>query len=111
MDKAKRTAIEHWFIKANNDIRAGNASLNAEPPITMDKEFPKTHDLTKLVGLCGKCDISFLELIPIVEGMTAYAVTDRYPIDEWREILLPEAQEALEKAEKIRSFVKGKIAL
>jgi HEPN domain-containing protein len=92
MDKTKRTAIEHWFIKAENEIRAEKASLNADPPITedvcfhsqqaiekllkaflvyMDKEFPKTHDLTNLVGLCGKCDIGFLELIPIVEGMTA----------------------------------------
>jgi hypothetical protein len=38
-------------------------------------------------------------------------VADRYPVDEWREILLPEAQEALEKAGKIIAFVKGKIIL
>ncbi len=125
----KRTAVEHWLTKGENDLRAGHASLQANPPITEDvcfhsqqaiekslkaflvemgTEFPKTHDLTKLVRLCGKSDEAFLELITLVEGMTTYAVTERYP-DDWREILLDEAQEAIGKAEKAVAFVKRKI--
>lgn len=127
----KRTAVEHWLIKGENDLRAGHASLRANPPITedvcfhsqqaiekslkaflveMDAEFPRTHDLTKLVRLCGKFDEAFLELIKLVEGMTVYAVSERYP-DDWREIPLDEAQEAIGKAEKAVAFVKGKIKL
>jgi hypothetical protein len=42
--------------------------------------------------------------------MTAYAVTGRY-MDDWREILLDEAQEAVKKAEDCMEFVKGKLKL
>ncbi len=40
--------------------------------------------------------------------MIEYAVEVRYP-DDWREIPVEEAEEAVNNAEKVKEFVKGKL--
>ncbi len=129
MDEDKHVEVERWFIKADHDIKAAHASLKENPPITdvvcflaqqcAEKSFKaflvyhgikpeKLHDLGKLVGQCGKLDESFSELLPMVAGMSQYAVQDRYP-DDWREIPPAEAVSEVGRAEKIMTFTKGKI--
>ncbi|MBI5179692.1 MAG: HEPN domain-containing protein [Nitrospinae bacterium] len=129
MGEEKRVEVERWLAKADHDIRAARSSLKENPPITdvacflaqqcAEKSLKaflvfnniqpdKIHDLGKLVGQCGNLNDSFSSLIPMVAGMSQYAVQDRYP-DDWREIMLDEAQEAVTKAEKVMAFVKGKI--
>lgn len=131
MDEGKRIEIERWFAKADHDVRAARSSLKEDPPITdvacflaqqcaekslkaflvfKNSDFEKIHDLGKLVAQCKNYEESFSVLFPVVTGMSSYAVKDRYP-DDWREILLDEAQEAVGKAEKVMDFVKGKIPL
>lgn len=129
MDEIRRIEVERWFIKADHDIRTARSSLKEDPPITDTACFhaqqcaekslkayqvfhnirPEiTHDLGKLVGQCIGLDASFSKVMPMVSGMTQYAVQDRYP-DDWREIHLDEAQEAVRKAEACMAFVKSKI--
>ncbi len=131
MEDEKREEVEHWLIKAEHDIRAANAVLKETPPITdvacflaqqcveksfkgylafSDSHIEKIHDLNKLIGTCAHTDKTFLELIPLAKGMTAYAVKERYP-DNWREIPYEEAVSAVRRAGKIMSFVKAKVGL
>lgn len=131
MDEDKKTAIERWLIKADNDLNTARLLVSSSNPITdtlcfhsqqavekalkafltfKDRKFGNTHDILQLLNLCGDFDKAFAELKPLLASMTSYAVVDRYPGD-WREILLPEAKEAFEKAEKVMRFVKGKIIL
>lgn len=131
MDDEKRTEIERWIIKAENDFNTAQLIVSSVNPITdtlcfhshqtvekilkaylafRDQAVEKTHDLGRIIGLCAKLDNSFLDIAPLLAEMTNYAAADRYP-DSWREILLPEAKEAFEKAGKVMEFVKGKIVL
>ncbi|MBI5637235.1 MAG: HEPN domain-containing protein [Nitrospinae bacterium] len=129
MDDDKRITIKRWFIKSEHDIKMAYAALLMADPLTdmacfhaqqcaekslkaflvfHDRQVEKTHDLGKLVDACGKLDGSFLVMLPDLRGMSAYAITERYP-DDWREILIDEAQEAVKKAEECMAFVKSKI--
>lgn len=131
MDDAKQIEIKRWLIKADHDVKAADASLKLEPPLTdvacfhaqqcaekslkafmvfHDRQVLKTHDLLKLLMICAEYDPSFNDWETALSDMTAYAITQRYP-DDWREILLPEAQEAVGNAKEVMAFVKGKIAL
>jgi HEPN domain-containing protein len=131
LDDIKRISIERWFIKAEHDLETANRALKYEPRITdtacfhaqqaaekslkaflafMDCEVEKTHDLLKLINVCVEQDASFDGLREILKGLTRYAIVERYP-DDWREILLDEAQEVVGKAEKCMAFVKGKLKL
>lgn len=129
MDEPKRTAIERWFIKADNDYRTAKVLLKTEPALTdnicyhaqqmaekylkaflvySDLHVEQIHYLPRLVELCGKADSEFMELMEIAREITDYSTSGRYP-DDWSEIPLPEAQEAIDNAEKVMTFVKGKI--
>ncbi len=129
MDEKKRISIERWFIKAENDLETATRALKYEPRITdtacfhaqqvaekalkaflvfMDYEVEKTHDIVKLINACVEKDASFEGFRETLKGLTRYAIVERYP-DDWREILLDEAQSAVKKAEECMVFVKGKI--
>jgi len=129
MDEERRLTVERWLIKADHDIKAANASLKLEPPLTdiacfhaqqcaekslkaflafSDEHIEKTHDLARLLGKCVKRDASFESWKAVLFPLSDYAVTERYP-DDWREIPPDEAREAIGKAEKCMAFVKGKI--
>lgn len=129
MDKKRRVEVERWFIKADHDIRSARSVLKEDPPITdtacfhaqqcaekslkaflvsHDQHVDKTHDLQKIIGECSALDDSFETMRQTLRGMTQYAAEIRYT-DDWREILLDEAQSAVQKAEECMAFVKGKI--
>ncbi len=131
MDEEKRLTVERWLIKAGHDLETARRALKEEPYITdtacfhaqqcaekslkaffafSGEHIEKTHDLTKLLNRCVKGDSSFEAWKSVLYPLTDYAVTERYP-DDWREIPLAEAKEAVEKAEKFMAFVKNKIKL
>jgi HEPN domain-containing protein len=60
------------------------------------------------VEVCAQKDSEFRDLMETAMQLTDYAVTDRYP-DNWREIPLSEATNAVEKATGIFRMVKQKL--
>lgn len=71
-------------------------------------EPPFSHDLFNLTNLCISKDSEFSEIIDLVKTMTSYATEYRYPgisaLDE-------EAEDALQRTEKIRLFIRKKLGL
>ena len=71
------------------------------------RDFPYTHNLSKLVEICAGVDESFRSLIPLVAPLTPYAVELRYDDQFWpiREV----AQEARSAALAVREFVLSRL--
>lgn len=129
MDDAKNIILRRWLAKAEEDLRSAKNDLKDEPPITatacfhaqqcaekslkaflvfVDKHIDRTHSLTYLVDICSDYDLEFQELEDLTGELTQYAIETRYP-DDWREISVKEAFEAVENAEKVFNFVKRKL--
>ncbi len=125
MDDAKNIILRRWLAKAEEDLRSAKNDLKDEPPITatacfhaqqcaekslkaflvfVDKHIDRTHSLTYLVDICSDYDLEFQELEDLTGELTQYAIETRYP-DDWREISVKEAFEAVENAEKVFNFV------
>lgn len=75
-----------------------------------DIHVEKTHYLPHLVELCSRVEPGFQKLKEVAAELTDYAVASRYP-DDWRDIPLAEAIEAVGLAEMILSFIQGKIGI
>lgn len=129
MDDTQKTYIRRWLIKAENDLRSAKNDLSDPQPITetacfhaqqcaekslkafivfKEKHVEKTHYLMRLLGICEEFDDTFSELTDVAAELSDYAVTTRYP-DDWREIPVTEAEEAVANAEKFLSFVRAKL--
>ncbi|MCX6646988.1 MAG: HEPN domain-containing protein [bacterium] len=121
--------VERWLLKAQNDLRTTETMLSIDHPITdtacfhahqcaekclkafltsIDVHVERTHDLTRLVEICSVNNAGFECLRSLAVELTDYAVASRYP-DDWREIPMEEAMQALEAAKKVFEFVRGKI--
>jgi len=70
-------------------------------------EFPFIHNLEKLIELCAQCDPSFLDIKPLGQELTPYAVELRYDDEFWPSFEI--AQQALEAALAIQDFVMERI--
>jgi len=129
LDSGKKLIISRWLIKAEHDLRSAQNDLSDESPITdtacfhaqqcaekclkaflvySDEHVEKTHSLTLLVNVCIEYDVEFSYYKEILAGLTRYAVTTRY-LENWREIPVEEAEEAVANAERVMEFVKGKL--
>lgn len=121
-DSIIKKEISVWLHKSNEDLRAAEVDLAAQPPLLSDSlfhcqqacekvlkallcglqtPFRKTHDLNELGALAMG---SFPELDPHLESiahLTTYAVESRYPSDEPE----PEPHEALENFQLAKAFV------
>ncbi|GIV05077.1 MAG: nucleotidyltransferase [Fimbriimonadales bacterium] len=123
-------AVSIWIRRAENDLKIGKDELDTPEPATdavcfhmqqcvekylkaflvfHGKEFPRSHDITLLLSLCSQVDADFTLLMEWgVDTLTDYAVTVRY-----EEPIFPsveEAKMALDLVEKVRQFVRGKLA-
>lgn len=124
--KDKAEVIQGWMRKAQSDIVALEASLNAgaldaacfHAQQSVEKylkaflvqsgvSFPFTHNLAKLVELCAGVDASFQSLLPIVEPLTPYAIEMRYDSEFWPDEQT--AQEARSSALAVRDFVLSRL--
>ena len=72
--------------------------------IRRDQNFPLTHDLKELVGLCAMHEPQFGDLVGDAEALNPYAVKGRYAADFWPSI--DDAQAALEQARRIYQSVR-----
>lgn len=74
-----------------------------------NKEFRKTHDIAELISLCIEIDPEFEKLFEFnVDDLTTYATELRYP-ENFYMPTIEEAKDAIEKAKKVKEFVKNKI--
>ena len=111
-----------WWRKANSDLIALKASLEAGAPdaacfhaqqaaekalksylTNAGIEFPYTHNQARLVKLCAEADKDFLQLIQVVEPLTPFAVELRYDPEFWPS---PDATaQAQNSARRVHDFV------
>ena len=131
MDDVKAAAVSRWLIKAHNDLVTAKTMLTTTPPVTdtacfhaqqcvekslkaflvfSDIQVERTHYLPRLVEMCSGVDTRLQALEDTAAELTDYAVTDRYP-DNWRDIPLEEAGNAVQKAAEAMDFVRGTLGL
>lgn len=131
MNKETKISVERWLIKADHDLRTAQIVMKDNPPITdsaafhaqqcvekglkafiasHDLHLEKTHNLARLIEICTLKDENFQGLYPIAAELTDYAVVTRYP-DDWYEISIDEAMEAVQQAQTVLDFVKSKLKL
>ena len=121
--KDKFDLVRSWLQKADSDLTALNLALDAEDAldtacfhaqqaaekvlkaylVAHSTEFPYTHNLSKLLILCGELDSEFASLEGIANSLTPFAVELRYDNDFWPSIA--DVQAARHSAVTIRSFV------
>jgi len=120
--------VRKWLIKADNDLKTAKLCLNAEEIITDSACFhsqqavekflkayliskdispQKTHKIEVLLENCKHFDNSFIDLDGI-EILSEYAVELRYP-DDFFSPSLEEAEESINLALKVKSFVISKL--
>jgi HEPN domain-containing protein len=125
----RETAL-NWIRKAENDLKTGIDEMNTVEPATdtvcfhmqqcvekylkayliyHGKEYPKSHNLAKLISLCAEIEDEFQVLIDWgVDELTDYATTLRYGEDFY----MPsheEARSAIELAKRVKDFVRRKL--
>ena len=76
--------------------------------VSVGRDFPKTHDLPEVLGLCVRHDPEFRGLQQAAVALTPYAVTARY-VEAWRDISRDEADQAVQWAVELRDFVLAKL--
>jgi HEPN domain-containing protein len=127
----KTLSVSRWLTKASNDLLTAETMLVAAQPtpdticfhaqqcaekclkaflVWKDQDVERTHDLVRLLEYCLPLDPSFETLRDAAIILTDYPVETRYP-DDWRDISIEEAQEAVKQARIFSDFVRGKIAL
>jgi HEPN domain-containing protein len=129
-EEVKRDLVRQWLAKADEDLNAAKALLSLGTSFfstigfhcqqAAEKyfkafltwrqiEFPKTHDLSLLLGLISTAAPSLAESLEEIAELTSYGVEIRYPGDI-PEITADEAAEAVELAEKVREAIQGALA-
>lgn len=71
--------------------------------------FPKTHDLERILEACNKLDASFYSLLDETLALTPYATYSRYPDDRFI-VDRKGVENAIVMATKILHYVKVKIS-
>jgi len=110
-EQVRRELVGQWLRKAEQDMRAAQSLLEDEPPLQYPScfhsqqaaekylkaflvynqvDFPKTHDIQKILDLASSVDPQLARSLGSVIGLTEYAVQVRYPSD----IPEPDTEEA-----------------
>jgi len=122
--------VKQWLIKADNDVKIAKDEMATAEPVTdmvcfhmqqccekylkaflifNNQEYPRTHRIAHLIGLCANLDPAFEELAELgADRLTRFATAFRYG----EEFYLPSQEEtkaAIELGEKVREFVLGKL--
>lgn len=72
--------------------------------------FPKTHDLNKLLNLCAQIDQNFEGFYEAAAILTPYVGTTRYPDLGDLEFSSKQANQALEFTKQIKNFIEEKFS-
>jgi len=123
--------VEQWLAKAEEDLGVAEHLIIRKTPyfgamgfhaqqaaekflkailVSLQIEFPKTHDLAELLDLVSVADPSLAVTLHDVITLNTYAVEARYPGDS-PEITLSEARIALSLANKVRKHVLEKLRI
>jgi HEPN domain-containing protein len=126
-EEVKRDLVRQWLAKADEDLEAAKALMSLKTTFfstigfhcqqAAEKyfkafltwrqiEFPKTHDLSLLLGLISPAAPSLAESLEEVAELTSYGVEIRYPGDI-PEVTKEDAEEAVQLAEKVREAIKS----
>jgi len=123
-----RAVTKEWVSKAEGDYRSADALLHkievpeidtacfhcqqcAEKYVKAfltehDVDFPRQHDLVRLLELCLTIDAGFEQIRYQLRRLENYGVVIRYP---GLSVPLEMAHEAFENASQVRKFVKRKL--
>ena len=117
--------VNEWVEYAEEDFTVAKSSLRRTKPLTTSScfhsqqcaekylkailvsreiEFPKTHDLLILDGLCNKAGILTGFTKEDLGRLSGFAVQTRYPGNQ---PALEDAREALENASHVRRFARS----
>ena len=121
-EEAKEELVRQWLAKAEDDWRLSRRlAMDTEPYAAatafhaqqaVEKylkafltwhqvEFPKTHDIKRLLKLASTRDPSLTEELSDAADLTAYAVEYRYP-GEYPPVTTEDAARAVEVADRVR---------
>lgn len=136
MKEDKLNIVRSWFRKAENDLINAENTIKMEAPPTdticfhaqqcaekylkgfltfHEIDFPKTHSLEDLVGLCKQIVPEIESELEDVEILSSYGVEVRYPAEIYYDIPKEDAREAIDLAKKVKSvvlkYLEGKIKI
>lgn len=125
-----REVTKEWVSKAEGDYRSAEVLLyqieipeidtgcfhcqqSAEKYVKAfltehDIDFPRNHDLVRLLGLCLTVDEDFEKIRDNLRRLENYGVIIRYP---GMTVPLEMAHEAFENAKKVRTFIRKKLKI
>lgn len=128
-EEAKRELVLQWLKKAEDDWRLSHrlamdsesyaeaTAFHAQQAVEKylkafltwhQVEFPKTHDIKRLLKLAGACDPSLMEKLPDAADLTAYAVEYRYP-GEYPPVTTDDATSAVAVADRVRDQIRRRL--
>ncbi len=128
-EQVKRELVRQWLEKAEDDWRlcqrlivepesyteatAFHAQQAAEKYLKAfltwhQVEFPKTHDVKRLLELAASCDQHLAESLSEAADLTPYAVEYRYP-GEYPSVTPHEAEKAVALASRVRGLVRRQL--
>lgn len=126
-EQVKRELVRQWLDKAASDVGLAAYLLSADAPyleavafhaqqaaekylkaflVQHQIEFPKTHDLGRLLDLVSQVDSVLSSSLDEVASLTPYGVETRYPGD-LPGVTAQEAQKAVELATKTSHAIKN----
>jgi HEPN domain-containing protein len=124
-EEVKREFCRQWLEKADGDLRAcrhllaggaehaENVTFHAQQAaekylkaflVWHQVEFPKTHDIARLIELVGSCGEALAAAVADAALLTPYGVEYRYP-GEYPEVSLPDAERSAQIAAAVREQV------
>ena len=125
-DRTRHALAQEWLNKADEDLEVAEYLVSSTRPyygavgfhaqqaaekyfkaflVHHQLEFPKTHDLDKLLDLMAKAAEPLSHSLRHVTVLTIYGVETRYPGD-LPDLGLHQAQEAVALAAKVRDVVR-----
>jgi HEPN domain-containing protein len=130
-EEAKRELVRQWLEKAEDDWRlshrlAGDLESYTEATAfhaqqAVEKylkafltwhqiEFPKTHDIKRLLELAGEYDPGLTQELSDAAALTAYAVEYHYP-GEYPPVTMDDAAGAAAVADHVRDQIRKRLTV
>jgi HEPN domain-containing protein len=130
-EEAKREFVRQWLQKAEDDWRLSHrlatdsesyaeaTAFHAQQAVEKylktfltwhQVEFPKTHDIKRLLKLVSECDPRLAQELSDAADLTAYAVEYRYP-GEYPPVTTDEAASAVTMADRVRDQIRKRLPI
>jgi HEPN domain-containing protein len=128
-EQTRRAMLQGWLEKADADLAVAEYLVSSDRPyfgavgfhaqqaaekylkaflVFHQVEFPKTHDLDKLLDLAAAVAESLSQSLRDATALSVYGVETRYPTD-LPDLTLSQAKTAVNLAARVRDAVRGAI--